>query len=115
MSASSTFNKNTSILYVINFSLLDDYDINFPETKGHTSIVLGTIDTDFNELTFSAWFKFNPGFITKYPFVSYVTGDSTETFALGFCSDDFNSGLGEDDSEQTIDIFFGNLFGQHRR
>jgi hypothetical protein len=85
-------------------SILDDYDINFPNTTANNFIDLGTIEIDFNEFTFTAWIKFNPGFI-KYPLVSYITESSTEMFALAFRSDDT--------SRTTIAVFSGNLFGQN--
>jgi hypothetical protein len=62
---------------------------------------------DFNEFTFTAWIKFNPGFI-KYPLVSYITENSTEMFALAFRSDDTSWNT----SGTTITAFSGNLFGQ---
>ncbi|CAB4005769.1 Hypothetical predicted protein, partial [Paramuricea clavata] len=83
-----------------------DYDINFPNTTANNFIELGKIDMDFNEFTFTAWIKFNPGFL-KYPLVSYIAKNSTEMFALAFRSDDTSWNT----SGTTIASFSGNLFG----
>ena len=103
----------------IYFSVLDDYRIKFPNGTVNNFIDLGTINKSFNELTFSAWIKFNPGF-RHYPLVSYITQSSTEIFQLAFRSDypgGTASGEGSADKSgdtggETIAKFYGNLFGE---
>ncbi len=85
------------------FSVLDDYDIKFSKNTTKNFVDLGRTDKDVNEFTFSAWIKFNPGFM-KYPLVSYIS-DSTEIFTLAFHL--------EGRGGETIGTFSGNLFGQN--
>ena len=85
--------------------LLDNYDIVFPNTTENNFLVLGTVNKDFDEFTFSAWIKFNPGFMI-YPLMSYTSKSSAETIALAFYADDASRG--------SIKSFSGNLFGHHK-